>query len=93
MTDDTNTPRLAGCTTGSVAAILRLEGTLVLVLAVLAYGQVLHGGWGRFAALFLLPHAVQARAADPDSDSDSVPYYPEYPGLDPLPRTRCRRRR
>ncbi len=55
MTDDTNTPRLAGCTTGSVAAILRLEGTLVLVLAMLAYGAVLHGGWGRFAALFLLP--------------------------------------
>lgn len=55
MTDDITNPRLAGYATGGVAAILRLEGALVLLLAVLAYGWVLHGGWGRFALLFLVP--------------------------------------
>lgn len=55
MTSDLTNPRAAGFATGHVAAILRLEGALVLLLAVLAYGAVLHGGWGRFALLFLLP--------------------------------------
>ncbi len=45
---------MAGETTGVVRIVLRLEGLLVLVAALLAYGK-LGTGWATFAWFFLLP--------------------------------------
>ena len=43
-----------GATFGGVRWVLRVEGLVVLVAAVVAYSQ-LGAGWGAFAMLFLLP--------------------------------------
>ena len=50
---DTRGPA-AGATHGAPRALLRLEGAVVLALALSAYAH-LGGRWGWFAALFLLP--------------------------------------
>jgi hypothetical protein len=39
---------------GRVRGLLRLEGLVLLAVSVALYAQ-LQGGWGRFAALFLVP--------------------------------------
>lgn len=45
---------MVGAASGGVRWVLRVEGLLVLVAAVVAYTQ-LGAGWGAFAMLFLLP--------------------------------------
>ncbi|MDL9999901.1 DUF4260 domain-containing protein [Variovorax sp. J22P240] len=45
---------LVGAASGGVRWVLRVEGLVVLVAAVVAYAQ-LGAGWGAFAMLFLLP--------------------------------------
>lgn len=45
---------MAGETTGAVRIILRLEGLLVMVAAMLAYDK-LGAGWATFAWFFLVP--------------------------------------
>ncbi len=45
-----------GFTRGGPRALLRVEGAVVLLAAVLAYAR-LGAGWGLFAALFLVPDA------------------------------------
>ena len=53
--DLTNSPAgSAGATTGGVAVVLRLEGLLVLGVAVAGY-RLLGQGWPMFALLFLVP--------------------------------------
>lgn len=46
--------RALGGVLGAPRVLLRLEGALVLAAALVLYAQ-LGGGWGRFAALFLVP--------------------------------------
>jgi hypothetical protein len=43
-----------GATRGAVMTLLRLEAGIALAVSVLAY-RALGGGWGMFAALFLVP--------------------------------------
>jgi hypothetical protein len=45
---------MPGATTGTVRALLRLEGLVVLAASVAAYARF-GSGWGLFAACFLLP--------------------------------------
>ena len=55
----------AGAVNGGPRALLRLEGAALLLVASWAYCQV-GGGWGWFAALFLLPDlALLAYLAGP----------------------------
>ena len=47
-------PEFTGATRGAPATLLRLEGLIVLIVAVAAF-HALGGGWRLFAVLFLVP--------------------------------------
>ncbi len=50
----------SGAVRGGPRAILRLEGAALLALSAWAYGHFALGGWGLFAALFLVPDVAFA---------------------------------